>query len=335
VSDTNRVPAAAPPASSPSAGLDSRRTLQTPFARALDALHLVGISFFLAASLAALARGAPGSGTAVALYAALLVATVLLAGRVRRPGPAPAALANLHLGWTLVVLPVVFAGIRFLAPACTGERVFDGALARIDREWFGVEIARWSEGFLTAPLADLFMAFYALYFAMPLVVLAAHARSGDRARTYRVAFAIAAGVYACYALYMLVPATGPRHAYVGLSEPLPRGLLAGALHDLIRDLEPQPWDAFPSAHVVLGLLCAWACRPFGPALRWTMIVVGVGTAVSTLALRYHYLVDDLAALAVLGAALGATRLLDARAARKAAASAGPPDRMAELLGEPR
>jgi membrane-associated phospholipid phosphatase len=308
-------------------------TCQTPFARALDALHLVGISFFLAASLAAVARGDPSAGAGVALYAVLLAATLALVARVHRPDPPSRAAANLHLGWTIVVLPAVFAGMRFVAPASTEGRNFDDALDRIDREWLGVDVARWSEGFLTAPMADVSMAFYFLYFAMPIVVLAAHARSGDRARTYRVAFAIAAGAYACYMLYLLVPAAGPRHAYVGRSEPLPRGWITGALHDFIRDLEPQPWDAFPSAHVVLGLLCAWACLPFRGWLAWTMAVVGVGTAVSTVVLRYHYLVDDLAALAVFGAALASTFLLDARIARKAAAAASAsPDRMEELLG---
>ena len=64
-----------------------------------------------------------------------------------------------------------------------------------------------------------------------------------------------------------------------------------------------------------------------------MAVVGVGTALSTVVLRYHYLVDDLAALGVIAAVLVATRLLDARIARKeAAAAGGHPDRMAELLG---
>ena len=303
------------------------------YARALDALHLLGLSFFLAASLAAAAARAPSSGTAVAFYLVLLVLTGALVGRVRRPGTVPPAIANLHLGWTLLVLPAVFAGIAHLAPACTPGRVFDAELAVMDREWFGVDVARWSEGFLTAPLADAAMLFYFLYFLMPVAAFVALCRTGDRPRTYRVAFAIAAGVYACYMLYMLVPAVGPRHAYVARSAPLPHGWITGPLHDFIRDLEPQQWDAFPSAHVVLGLLCAWACWGFGGWFRWTMAVVGVGTALSTVVLRYHYLVDDLAALGVIAAVLVATRLLDARIARKeAAAAGGHPDRMAELLG---
>jgi len=179
------------------------------------------------------------------------------------------------------------------------------------------------------------MLFYALYFLMPVAAFAMLVAAGDRGRTYRAAFGIALGVYACYMLYLLVPATGPRHAYVGLSAPLPEGWITGALHDLIRDLEPQQWDAFPSAHVVLGVLCAWAAWPFGGWRRWTMAAVAAGTTLSTVVLRYHYLVDDLASIAVIGVALGATRWIDARVARKAAAAAAAgahPDRMADLLG---
>jgi hypothetical protein len=281
----------------------------TPFARALDALHLLALSFFLAVSLAA------GSGTAVGVYGALLVATALLASRVQREDP-PAALRFLHLGWTLVVLPVVFNAIRWVMPAVAEGRVFDAQLGALDREWFGVDVARWSEGFLTGSIADPFMAFYFLYFVMPVAAFVAFVRKGDRAFTYRAAFLIAFGVYACYMLYLLVPAVGPRHAYVGLSAPLPEGRITGLLHDLILSLEPQRYDAFPSCHVVLGILCAVACWPLGGWMRWSMAVVGAGTVLSTVVLRYHYVVDDLAALVLVGLAIAATRIMDARIARK-------------------
>ena len=309
------------------------------FPRALDALHLLGLSFFLAASLAGLARGADSSGTAALLYAVLLAASTALAGRFHGAAPRPRWVESLHLGWTLIVLPIVFAGIRYLVPAFAGGREFDDELAALDRDWFGVDIPRWSEGFLTAPVADVAMLFYFLYFLMPVAAFAMLVRAGDRGRTYRAAFGIGLGVYACYMLYMLVPAAGPRAAYVGRSAPLPEGWITGPLHDFIKGLEPQQWDAFPSAHVVLGILCAWAVWPFGGWRRWTMAVVAAGTCVSTVVLRYHYLVDDLASLVVVAIAIVATRLIDVRIARRAAAAPAPapapgghPDRMADLLG---
>jgi len=296
----------------------------TPFARALDALHLVALSFFLAIAMAS------GSGTAIAVFLALMLATAFLATRVQA-GSAPAPLALLHLGWPLVVLPVVFTSLQWIAPSVAPGRSFDPQLAAMDREWFGVDVARWSEGFLTGPVADPFMALYFLYFLMPVVSFAWFLHRGDRAFTGRAAFAISFGVYACYMLYMLVPAAGPRHAYVARSAPLPEGLLTGALHDFIRDLEPQAFDAFPSAHVVLGILAAAVCWPLGGWLRWSMAIVGAGTAVSTVVLRYHYLVDDVVALAVVAAALAARALLDARVRRKSAPDPHG-DRMGELLG---
>jgi hypothetical protein len=50
-------------------------------------------------------------------------------------------------------------------------------------------------------------------------------------------------------------------------------------------------------------------------------------------LRYHYVVDDLAGLVVVAAALAAVRVLDARIARRSAAAHG--DRMGDLLGTDR
>ena len=108
-------------------------------------------------------------------------------------------------------------------------------------------------------------------------------------------------------------------------------LVTGTLHDWILHLEPQPWDAFPSAHVVLGLLCAVLAWPRGGALRWTMAVVGAGTAVSTVVLRYHWLVDVLAGFAVIALALGAAYAIERRASRAAAQG----DRMLGLLAPAR
>lgn len=304
----------------------------SPFARALDALQLVALSFFLAVALGGLARGGPGASTAVAVYGSLLAATAVLADRVRRDGSS-AALRNLHLGWSLLVLPAVFTALRWLtASVAPADRRFDAPLAALDRAWFGADVPRWSEGFLTAPVADVFMVFYFLYFLMPVILFAALLRNGDRRLTYRATFTVVFGVHACYMLYLLVPAAGPRHAYVNLSAPLPEGWITGRVHDFIRDLEPQPFDAFPSAHVVLGVLCMAVAWRLGSRFRAAMTLVAAGTVASTLVLRYHYLVDDLAGLAVIGASLAATRFLDARVARKAAAG-DHGDRMDDLLAE--
>jgi membrane-associated phospholipid phosphatase len=289
---------------------------------------MVGLCFFLCMALGGWVRGAEGAGTAVLFYGGLLAATAWLARRISRGEPGP-ALRNLHAAWALVALTGAFSGLRWLvAAAAPPERRFDGALAAMDRDWFGVDVPRWSEGFLTAPVADVFMVFYALYFLMPVAALAALWVRGERERIYRAVFTVAVGLHGCYMLYLLVPAAGPRHAYVGLSEPLPRGWITGPVHDFIRDLEPQPFDAFPSAHVVLGLLCAAVAWPVGGWFRWTMAVVGVGTAASTVVLRYHWLVDVFAGLVLVLVALAAAEALARRAARK---RSGDHDRMAELV----
>ncbi len=312
---------------------DSTSPHRSAFARANDAVHLLGLSFFLAVALAAWAREAESAGTAVLVYGGLLAATAALAGRAAKDPDLPPALRALHVAWPFLVLPGVFTGLRWLAPAVAPpDRRFDDELAAWDLDWCGLDVARWSEGFLTAPLADFFMVFYALYFVMPVGVFAAYILRARREALYRALFTVSAGLYSCYALYLLVPVAGPRHDHVNRSAPLPRGWITGWTHDFIRDLEPQPYDAFPSAHVVLGLLCAALCWRFGGWIRWSVAVVGGLTAVSTVVLRYHYLVDDLAGLVVLATALGAAAFLERRAGRRTASSHG--DRMGELLGGP-
>jgi membrane-associated phospholipid phosphatase len=304
------------PAAPADAGPDS------PFARAADAVHLVGLSYFLCLALAGWRDGRDGAGGAAAAFACLAAALLLLRRAATGCGgrPAPTLAVRLHRVATLLILPAVFSALALLVPSLP-ERRFDEDLAALDAAWFGADVPRWSERVLGPGLADAMMIFYAAYFLMPLALLGGYVARRDVAGIPRACFTVAVGLYATYALYLLVPAAGPRHAYVGLSEPLPRGLVAGALHDLIRDLEPQPWDAFPSAHVVLGLLCAALAWPFGGALRWGMAFVAAGTVASTLFLRYHWIVDDVAGVVVAAGALAAARLLGGRAARRSARKA--------------
>jgi membrane-associated phospholipid phosphatase len=300
---------------------------------------------FLALALGAWARGAPSSHHAVLWFAAWLVATILVTSRAHRadapPGP---GWAWLHIGWAMVLLPQIFNGIRFLVPALPGgsplplgpahldARRYDDTLAQLDMQWFDWDIPRWSEAVLTPALADFMMFFYAAYFVMPVILFLALAARRDFPAMRRAAFMISVGLYATYALYLVVPACGPRHAYVNLSVPLPEGLWTGAVHDLIRDLEPQPYDAFPSAHVALGTLCAVLAWPVGGFLRWTMAVLAAGTIASTLVLRYHWIMDVLAGVALVAVALIATEALARRSRRrKATSSTSHGDRMDDLL----
>jgi len=308
-----------------------------PFARAGDGLHLVFGLFLFAMALASLAAGRPRGGAAVAFFGGTLAATALLVRAAGRTSPGPSrALRRLHLVYPLFLVSAVFAGLRFVVPALPvrDDLLYDQALARIDRDWFGVDVVGMSVGAIDARplLADALMVFYVLYFLMPVVLLAALLLRGQTSAVYPTSFVVSLGLYASYVGYLLVPAFGPRAAYVHLSPPLPRGNLTGALHDILLGLEPQPYDAFPSAHVVMGVLCAVLAWPLGGVLRWGMAVVAAGTVASTLLLRYHYLVDDLAALAVVAAALLAAGALQRRAARRRAAPGGHGERMEEFLG---
>ncbi|MHC4922811.1 MAG: phosphatase PAP2 family protein [Planctomycetota bacterium] len=270
------------------------------------------------------AHGMAAAGT----FTVMLVLVAVLSRSVTRLESPGRAWHLAHGGFGLLILPTVFDGVRHLVPALPEKR-WDPELAAFDRDWLGADIPRWSERILTADLADVMMLFYFLYFLMPLVLLAGYALNGRIRELYRAAFVIALGLYLTYFLYLLVPAAGPRfaHPHGPLSEPLPEGRITGLLHDLIRDLEPQPWDAFPSAHIVLGLLCAGLAWPLRGAWRWGMAIVGVGTAISTVVLRYHWVVDLLAGFVVIGLCAGAAWALQRRADAKSGAS----DRMKSLL----
>ena len=101
-----------------------------------------------------------------------------------------------------------------------------------------------------------------------------------------------------WALYNLVPATGPIYVF-GMDFPW-RSLPYDSLHKLFLELVPVrgdiPRNAIPSLHLAWVLLLYWNTKGMGRALRSFMAVYLALTVVSTLGTGEHYFVDLVAGL---------------------------------------
>ncbi len=101
-----------------------------------------------------------------------------------------------------------------------------------------------------------------------------------------------------WALYNVVPATGP--AYVFRTDFPWRALPYSMLHRLALDQIPVaadiPRNAIPSLHMAWVVLLFWNIKGRSRALRIFMTVYMALTAVATLGLGEHYLVDLVAAI---------------------------------------
>jgi membrane-associated phospholipid phosphatase len=254
-----------------------------------------------------------------ATYAALAVAILAAALYRTRVGPSKKGF-YLSVATTVISLPIIFNSLGALI-AGIHPTTFDTQLIAIDHAIFGVHPTVWLERLISPLLTGLLQLAYISYYFIPLslgVVLIAKGRFGE---FEEVLFGILLCFYLSYIGYLLVPAIGPRFTLSHLQS----GGLQGSpfietIQDTLNALEKNKTDAFPSGHTAVSLMClyyAWKERE--KKLFAVLIPVVTGLLISTVYLRYHYVIDVIAgiALTVLTIALapGLRRLLSVASGR--------------------
>lgn len=174
-------------------------------------------------------------------------------------------------------------------------------------------------------LVDAFSVAYVVYFALPVVLIAALVRRGWILDARAVMRTLLAAYYIHYALYVVMPVVGPvRAAEVPAAVRLHLVTQGGGLSQHLRQgigaLERTPQDAFPSAHTSIAVLVAVFARRL--RLRGQLLFSFAAAAIvcSTVVLGYHYAVDVVAAFPVAWLAwrVSALERACARTARRAA-----------------
>ncbi|MBI5767206.1 MAG: phosphatase PAP2 family protein [Verrucomicrobia bacterium] len=135
--------------------------------------------------------------------------------------------------------------------------------------------------------------------------------------------------YACYAIYLFVPAVGPRVLFADTPEraafvslyghapaPAPAadgGEPARRIFGLIERHAEIPGAAFPSSHVAVAFVTAWFSWRYLRRVRWVHLLFAVSIVFSTVYTQAHYAVDVLGGLIALAVFLPAAQALYARA----------------------
>jgi membrane-associated phospholipid phosphatase len=137
-------------------------------------------------------------------------------------------------------------------------------------------------------------------------------RNGERPEPVeQVVFIVVYAFLLSYIGYILVPAIGPRftlHNFLNLSNELPGVFLTEPLRTLLNRgegvvpgmsianiISHVNRDAFPSGHTDITLLTIVLAFQFRARVRWAIAIIGISLIFSTVYLRYHYVVDLLAA----------------------------------------
>jgi len=214
--------------------------------------------------------------------------------------------------WLVLAAPL---GHRSLGPVVDAvtPRLFDRQLALLDLHLFRQHPSVLASGALPGWAMDVLLCCYYTYFFWPVLLALVLRARRERAAFERLSLALSLCFTLNFALYVLFPAVGPRFYLAdSFSGPLRGAVLAPWLESLMRT-PAFLRDCFPSGHTavtVLVLLFAWR---HARRLFWPMLPVAFGLIVATIAGRFHYGVDLLAALPLAALALGVAAAVPAAA----------------------
>lgn len=191
-----------------------------------------------------------------------------------------------------------------------GDFLYDSYLISLDRLLFGVDPTKALFGLRHPVLTEVMQVIYGIFYLMP-VIFASELYFWHRYGEMKYAiFVIMFGFYLSFIGYLLVPAVGPRftlHDFASTDNELPGLFFTQIIRDLINFGESIPKgsadamllaqrDAFPSGHTIVILLIAYLSLKFRSKSFFFYLPYSVLMIFSTVYLRYHYVIDLIAAV---------------------------------------
>lgn len=244
---------------------------------------------------------------------ATLIALILLIARYLPVAPSPLSLfpsPGLTAGWSsgpnlkfvirgwypVALIPLTYKELSYLIPLIH-PRDYDSVLAGIDHLFLGVHPTVWLERFTWPPLTEVLQLTYSTYYFLPLVLGVVLWREGRFDKFYYWVFIVVLGFYLSYLGYIAVPAVGPRFL-PSIADaqriPLSGVWLFQPVREMLDRAEGITRDCFPSGHTELTLLVLIYARSLHKKVFWWLLPLGTGVIISTVYLRYHYVVDVVA-----------------------------------------
>jgi membrane-associated phospholipid phosphatase len=234
-------------------------------------------------------------------YAILILRGCMLAGR-----PSSALWQRMRLLYPFLLMNMLYQATRPAVPAL-GLSTWDARLAAADRWLLGFDVRLALDQQLgwvyTPPLSEIFSLCYMLLFVLLIASIARAARCSLQRQA-----AFSTGLWSAYAVgllgYTLVPARGPYVAFAEMFQHPVVGWLFTNFNRQLVSVGAPGFDVFPSLHVAASaFLLLWDRRMSPGWFRISLVPVAL-LWLSTIYLRYHYVVDLIA-----GAALAAVCLM--------------------------
>lgn len=255
----------------------------------------------------------------IAVNILIILASIAAANTIR--GYSASKFARvLHAFYIMPIVILIFKTVEKVSFPMHGHD-FDALFITIDRFLFGADPTVWlAEHIRIPPLGvELLQVSYFSYYMMFIVLttelfirrkhhVAYYHGEENELETYR--FGIVYGFLLSYIGYLALPGVGPRftlHEFANLPGELPGVWLTDGMRSLINAGENiragmtsaeavrvVTRDVFPSGHVEMTLITMLLAFRFKAWTRWIILVFGTGLIVSTVLLRYHYVIDVIA-----------------------------------------
>ncbi len=168
----------------------------------------------------------------------------------------------------------------------------DPWLLKIDLFLFGVEPTLWMQKWIVPLFTDILSLAYFSYYFIPVVLIAVLYLKNRMAEFDRAIFVLAFGYYISFVGYILFPAVGPRYALTDLySVPLKGSFITDFVRDTLNALEHNKRDCMPSGHTQIVLMVLFLAYRYERLLFYIYFPVICLLILSTVYLRYHYVID--------------------------------------------
>ena len=220
------------------------------------------------------------------------------------PSPPVSVASFIHDWYPVALMGLTYKELTYLIPRIHPHD-FDSVLAAIDHRVLGVNPTVWLERFSWPPLTEVLQLTYSTYYFLPIILGVVLWKRARIEKFHFFVFIIVLGFYLSYLGYIAVPAIGPRFlsSIVEAQTTSLTGLLFfQPVRRMLDSAEGITRDCFPSGHTELTLLVLYYARKFHRRTFWWLLPLGIGIVLSTVYLRYHYVVDVIAG-AVLAVAI--------------------------------
>jgi membrane-associated phospholipid phosphatase len=260
------------------------------------------IAFLLILSIVIITAGVPSpalhAGNNLIASAAIVAAAML--SRQNR------FLRFVHDWYPAITIFLIFKEIYIIISGL-GLMDWDPLLIAADRMMFGTDPTVWLSRFSSPIATEILQIAYASYYFIMIAVAAELYRRKEREKFSFTLFAILYGFFLSYIGYLLFPGVGPRftlHHFESLGTDLPGLWCTDTIRRFLDAGESIPTgaanailiaqrDAFPSGHTQMTLIACTLAYRYRLSSRHVLAVAGGLLIISTVYLRYHYVVDVL------------------------------------------